>query len=317
MTERFFYGGQAVLQGVMMRGLHQATVAVRAPDGSIVLRHRALNAARRARWERLPFLRGIQLLGDALLIGVWALSLSASIANGEDEQPLSKGALGMMMATSLGLAIALFFLLPMLIASGISPFLFGFLGDEGLRTLARELVEGIIRLAIMIGYIVLAGRMEDIKCVFGYHGAEHKAVAAYEAGCPLKVEEVQRFSTIHPRCGTTLLLVVVALSIPAFALLGGLPFWARMLSRIVFVPLIAAMAFELLRLAARRYERPFIRRLMAPALALQRLTTREPDNSMVEVAIAALIPVLQADAREVPGSELRASRVERPGLETP
>ncbi len=292
MAERFPYGGQAVMEGVMMRGLRRASVAVRAPDGQIVIRDRELSTARRIFWSRIPLLRGIQLLGDALVIGIWALMFSASVTENEEEKQLTKGETTLLIATSVGMSIALFFILPLLIASGVAQLV-------GLGPIGREVIEGVTRLLVFISYLLIVGRLADIRRVFGYHGAEHKAVSAYEAGVPLTITEVQRFTTIHPRCGTTLLLVVVVLSIPIFALLGTFPFWIRLLSRIILVPFIAALAYEMMRLTAGRANHPVVRVLMYPALALQRLTTREPDDSMLEVAIAALSRVLEADGQVV------------------
>lgn len=280
------------MEGVMMRGLRRAAVAVRSPNGEIVIRERDLSAERRMFWSRLPLLRGIQLLGDALVIGIWALMFSATIVENQEDKPLSKGETTLLIMTSLGMAIGLFFVLPLVIASGLATWL-------KLGILGREIIEGMTRLLIFIGYLVLVGRMNDIRRVFGYHGAEHKAVSAYEAGLPLTVENVRRFTTIHPRCGTTLLLVVVVLSIPVFALLGTFPFWLRLLSRIILVPVVAAIAYELMRFTAKHASNALVKLIMAPALALQRLTTREPDDSMLEVAIAALACVLAADGQTV------------------
>lgn len=288
-VKRFPYGGQAVLEGVMMRGLRQATVAVRSPSGEIVFKHEPLAAARRTTWESAPLLRGVLMLWDSLSLGVRALSFSASVATGEDEAPPSGAALTLTLAISLAFAFGLFFALPLLLASLLTRF--------GASTLVRDAAEGAIQLVIFVGYLVLIGRMPDIRRVFGYHGAEHKAINAYEAGAPLTVEAVRPFTLIHPRCGTSFLLVVVVLSIPIFALFGGLPLWARLLSRVVLVPLIAAVSYELLRLSAANYHRGWVRALVAPSLALQQLTTSEPDDTMLAVAIAALLPVLAADGR--------------------
>jgi uncharacterized protein YqhQ len=284
---QFPYGGQAVIEGVMMRGLRQATVAVRAPDGTIVYRDRQLNAVRRTLWARLPLLRGIQMLGDALLIGVWALSFSANASAGEDEQQLSSRELGGLIGTSLLMAIGLFFVLPLLLASLVARL--------GLPPLGRELLEGVFRLGIFIGYLLLIRRSRDILRVFAYHGAEHKTVNAYEAGAPLTPAEVRKHSLIHPRCGTSFVLVVLLISIIVFSFLSGLPFWVRLLSRIVFVPLIAGIGYELLRLSARNYHRAWVRSLVAPTLLMQKLTTEEPDDAMLEVAILALRRVLVSD----------------------
>ena len=289
---QFPYGGQAVIEGVMMRGMRQATVAVRAPDGGIVYRDRVFNVTRRTLWARLPLLRGVQMLGDALLIGVWALSFSANASAGEDEQPLSSRELSGLIATSLAMAVGLFFVLPLLLASLVARL--------GLPPLVRELLEGVFRLGIFVGYLVLIRRSSDIRRVFAYHGAEHKTVNAYEAGAALTPAEVRGHSLIHPRCGTSFVLVVLLISIVVFSFLSGLPFWVRLLSRIVFVPLIAGIGYELLRLSARNYHRTWVRSLVAPTLLMQKLTTEEPDDAMLEVAILALRRVLVSDgiARE-------------------
>jgi len=283
------YGGQAVIEGVMMRGRQQATVAVRRPTGTIAYKHFPLDAQRRTTLERLPFVRGVLMLWDALNLGVRALNFSASAALGEQEQ--STGASIGTLIVSLAIAIGLFFVSPLLLAS--------LAGHLGANLFQRELLEGVLRLGIIVGYIVMIGRISEIQRVFGYHGAEHKAVNAYEAGAPLTVESVRGFSLIHPRCGTSFLAVVVLISFVIFLFLGGLPFWVRLLSRVVLVPVIAAVAYELLRLSARHYHRGWVRTLIAPSLSLQQLTTRDPDDTMIKTAIAALLPVLAADGVSV------------------
>jgi uncharacterized protein YqhQ len=289
---KFPYGGQAVIEGVMMRGLHRAAVAVRAPNGQIVMQERELNADRRTKWADIPILRGIQMLGDALLIGMWALGFAANVASGEDEKPLSRQQMIGLMVTSLTLGIALFFVAPLLIASFMARVF-----EWGM--LAREALEGVLRLLIFVGYLLLIRRSSDIRRVFAYHGAEHKAVNAYEAGAPLTVAGVRPFSLIHPRCGTSFVLVVLLIGIVVFAFLGNLPFVVRLLSRIVLVPLIAGLGYEVLRLSARNYDKSWVRNLVAPTLAMQKLTTEEPDDSMLEVAITALKRVLIADGVQI------------------
>jgi uncharacterized protein YqhQ len=289
---QFPYGGQAVTEGVMMRGLQQATVAVRAPDGSIRFADRALNAARRQLWAKIPVLRGVQMLGDALMIGMWALGFAANVANGEDEQPLSDKQTAGLIATSLTFAIALFFVAPLVLASGAARVF-------GMGMFGREVLEGVLRLGMFVGYLVLIRRLRDTKRLFAYHGAEHKTVNAYEAGAPLTTDNVRRCGLIHPRCGTSFMLVVVLLSIVLFALLGDLPFSLRLLSRIVGVPFVAGIGYELLRLGARGYGNAWVRALLAPTLAMQKLTTAEPDDAQIEVAIVALRHVLAADGVDV------------------
>jgi uncharacterized protein YqhQ len=285
-AQRFPYGGQAVIEGVMMRGRRQATVAVRTPAGAIVVQHERLNAGRRSAWENLPFLRGVLMLWDTLNLGMRSMLFSMNVATGEEE-PQPKGSTAGMVALSVVLAVGLFMVTPFLIGS-----LAGWLGAP---LLLRELVDGLASIGIFVGYLALIGSMPDAQRLFGYHGAEHKAVNAYEASAPLTVASVRRFTLIHPRCGTSFLLVVVVIGIVLFSLVGWMPFWARLLARVAFVPLIAAIAFELLRLSASNYHRPWVRAIVAPSLAFQRLTTREPDDAMLETAIAALLPVLAAD----------------------
>jgi uncharacterized protein YqhQ len=292
-VKRFPYGGQAVLEGVMMRGLRQASVAVRHPSGEIVFKHQLLNVQRRYTWENLPLLRGVLMLWDALNLGTRALNFSASVAisaeeNGEDAKPPSDAMITITMIVSLLFAIGLFFVLPTLLAS---------LADRlGATSFVREGLKSVLQLGIFVGYIVAISRMPDIARVFGFHGAEHKAINAYEAGAPLTVERVRQFTLIHPRCGTSFLLVVLLLNwIISFLLVRDWSLWARVLSHIPLIPIIAAISYELLRLSAAHYHRAWVRALVAPSLAFQKLTTREPDDQMLAVAIAALLPVLAAD----------------------
>jgi uncharacterized protein YqhQ len=297
--KRFPYGGQAVLEGVMMRGLRQATVAVRRSSGEIVFKHEPLNVRRRRVWENWPFLRGILMLWDALNLGTRALNFSANVAL-EDEavaageagqgevKPPSDAVMTGTLIVSLLFGIGLFFVLPTLLASLADRF--------GATPTVREAIKSVLQLGIFVGYIVAIGQMKEIKRLFGYHGAEHKAINAYEAGAPLTVESVREFTLIHPRCGTSFLLVVLLINfVVSFLLIRDLPLWARVLSHVPLIPLIAAISYELLRLSAAHYHRRWVRVLVAPSLAFQKLTTREPDDTMVAVAIAALLPVLAAD----------------------
>ena len=300
--KRFPYGGQAVLEGVMMRGIHQSTVAVRNAAGEIVFRHEPLNVRRRHAWETLPFLRGVLMLWDALNLGTRALNFSASVAIADEEQaeasrtgkPVAaasapaEASTTWMMLFSLLFGIGLFFVLPTLVASLADRF--------GATPTVREGIKSVLQLALFVGYIVAIGMLPDVKRLFGYHGAEHKAINAYEAGAPLTVEHVRGFTLIHPRCGTSFLLVVLLLNfVISFLLIRDLPLIWRVLSHIPLIPLIAAISYELLRLSAANYHRAWVRALVAPSLAFQKLTTREPDDTMLAVAIAALLPVLAAD----------------------
>lgn len=280
------YGGQAVIEGVMMRGRNRATVAVRRSDGSIVTFHEALDGSKRSTLESLPILRGVLLLWDTLNLGVRALNVSAAADLPDDEQPSTGETVGGV-AFSLALGFGLFFALPLLLANALQ--------YVGLSNLWIVVVENIFQLVIFIGYMILIGRIPDIQRVYGYHGAEHKAINAYEAGLPLDVAHVRAQTLIHPRCGTSFLLVVVVLSMPIFALFADETLLIKVISRILLVPVIAGLSFELLRVTAANYHRAWVRWLIAPSLALQQLTTREPDDDMCAVAIAALLPVLAAD----------------------
>ena len=273
------YGGQAVIEGVMMRGTRAMAVAVRAPDQQIVLHTQTLSPLYRGRFSRIPFLRGLLGLWDALGLGWSALTYSANVAGGEEvkfEGPLAWGT----MALSLVVGLGLFFVAP----AGIAQ-----LGEStlGINPWWGSLLEGIVRLALIVAYLWGIGLMPDIRRLFGYHGAEHKTINAFEAGAELTPATVARFPLEHPRCGTAFLLTVVVFSIILFSLLGPLPLWARLASRVLLIPAVAGMAFEYIRFTARHLANPLVRLLILPNLALQRLTTREPDERMLEVAIAA------------------------------
>jgi len=284
--QRFSYGGQAVIEGVMIRGKRQATVAVYRPTGEVAYKHFLLNEQRRTRWEGIPLLRGLVTLWDMLILGTRALNFSASASMGEQEEPSSAATIPSMLL-ALVLAIGFFFILPLLLAN-----LVGYLGAS---SFVREILEGMVRIGFIVGYMLAISRIPEIQRVFGYHGAEHKVVNAYEAGIPLTVKTVRGCSLIHPRCGTGFLVIVVLISFVLFFFLGGLSFWARLLSRMVLVPLIAALSYEVLRVVAAFYHLAWVRALVAPSLILQQLTTREPDDKMIAVAIAVLQSVLAAD----------------------
>ncbi|HIE37666.1 MAG TPA: DUF1385 domain-containing protein [Anaerolineae bacterium] len=286
MTQRFNYGGQAVIEGVMMRGSRRMAVAVRDPAGEIVMHTEPLNPTLyHGPLGRIPLLRGLTLLWDALGLGMKALMWSANVAVGEEETDGAfQGALGWLTGLlGLALGVGLFMVLPSLII-GLLP--------VPLSPLAGNLLEGLIRLGLVVGYIWAVGRMPDVARVFAYHGAEHKAINAYEAGAPLTVEAVQAHSTAHTRCGTSFLLTVVVISILVLAPLGQPSLLGRVVSRVLAIPLVAGLAYEWIRFAARLADRRWMRALVAPNLALQRLTTREPEGGMVEVAIRALEEVL-------------------------
>lgn len=285
MSKPFNYGGQAVIEGVMMRGSRMLAVALRHPEGHIMVKTEPLNEALyRGPISRIPFLRGLVMLWDALGLGMKALMISADVATGEEVSLTGPVGWGMALV-GIGLGVGLFVVLP--------SFLVGLLAIP-LEWLS-SLLEGIVRLLVVAGYMLTVGFMPDIRRVFAYHGAEHKTINAYEAEAELTVDDVRPFSTAHTRCGTAFLLIVVVLTVLIFAPFSTPSLLWRVLSRITLLPVIAGIAYETLRLTARLADRPWMRVIIAPNLALQRLTTREPDDEMLEVAIAALKTVLEGE----------------------
>jgi uncharacterized protein YqhQ len=290
-------GGQAVLEGVMMRGPSNWALAVRKPDGEIAQVDRQINSVMaRHRVFRLPVIRGVIALGESLAIGFRALAISANYAaqeEGEDREvstELSRGSLIFAFALAIGFALLLFKVTPALLTS--------WLPVED--TVLFVVVEGFIRVGIFIGYILVISLLPDLRRVFQYHAAEHKAINAYEAGEELEPEKVQRFSLIHPRCGTAFLLWVMVIAIFVFAFFGR-PVWYWLIaSRILLLPLIAGLAYELIRFAGKHTDNRFLMTLLAPGLWLQRLTTREPTLDQIEVSIRALREVLRLEGRLTP-----------------
>jgi uncharacterized protein YqhQ len=281
------YGGQAVIEGVMMRGQKAFAIAMRAPDGNIVLYIEKLGEIYRSRIVKIPFVRGVIMLWDALGIGMRALTIAANTQTGEDEK-LEGPVLYLTLGLALIFGVGLFFLVPAGLGSLSEKYL-------GWNVWFSNLFEGFLRLALLIGYIWGIGFMPDIRRLFGYHGAEHKTINAYEAGADLTPESVARFSLEHPRCGTAFLLTLVLFSIVVFTALGPLPFLWRLISRVLLIPVLAGLALEYIRWTANHLNNPFVRILIKPNLALQSLTTREPDVTMLEVAIEAFNSMRQAE----------------------
>ncbi|MFN8528222.1 MAG: DUF1385 domain-containing protein [Anaerolineae bacterium] len=334
--QQFNYGGQAVIEGVMMRGAHIAAIAVRDPKGNIVIREQPLNATLyRGRIAKTPFLRGLVGLWDALGLGTRALLWAADIAIEEepnqakaDDSAPAKGAGGTInphpleaipeggstiielnpedkrnsifngplgwgtLIVSLALGVGFFFLVPTTAASLIQQAL-------GLhdKPFFVNLIEGVIQISLITGYMWLIGRLPDVKRLFGYHGAEHKTINAYEAGAELTPEVVAQYPIEHPRCGTAFLLTVAFIGVLVFSILGRPPFLLLILSRVLLIPVIAGIAYEVIRFTAKNLDNPLVRIIIIPNLALQHLTTRPPDNTMLEVAIAAFKRVLAAEQR--------------------
>ncbi len=273
------YGGQAVIEGVLMRGARSMAIAMRAPDKQIVIHTEPLGSIYKSGISKIPFLRGLILLWDSLGLGISALTLSTNVQTGENEK-LEGPALYLTLVISLVIGVGGFILVP----AGI-----GQLAEKLLHwnSFVGNILEGIIRLGLLVGYIALVGRLEEIRRVYAYHGAEHKTINAFEAGAELIPENVCHYSVEHPRCGTAFLLTLALLSIILFAALGPLPTLWRLATRILLLPVLAGLAYEYIRWTARHLNNPIVRQLIKPNLALQHLTTREPSLDMLEVSIAA------------------------------
>lgn len=277
------YGGQAVIEGVMMRGARTVAIAMRAPNSEIVVHTEPLTGIYRSRITRIPFLRGLVALWDALGLGMRALTISANLQSPEEEK-LEGPALYMTLATSLAIAIGIFFLAPAFVGHLAEGWI-----QLDIATAAwwGNVIEGIVRLAVLLVYIWSVGRVPEIHRVFSYHGAEHKTINAYEAGADLTPDIVARYPIEHTRCGTAFLLTLVVISVLLFSLLGPLPVGLRLASRVVLLPVVAALAYEYIRWTARHIDSPLVKLLIKPNLALQHLTTNEPSREMLEVSIAA------------------------------
>jgi len=312
-------GGQAVLEGVMMRGVSTWAVAVRVPSAEQRRAHRRLEAdeaaegaievqsfplvsvLKRHAWMRWPIIRGVVALGESMKIGFTALNLSANAQQADDEEPISSGAWAGAVVLALTLAIGLFFILPVGLASIFK--------DSLPNSIVFVLVEKLIRITVFLVYLWVVSRMRELQRVFAYHGAEHKTISCYEAGLPLTPENAQRFSRLHPRCGTSFLLVVMIVAIVVFAPLGTPAWYWLFASRILGIPIVAGLAFEVIKWFGRNRSKRWVRALMQPGLKLQLLTTREPDLAQLAVAIAALNAVLAVE------SPLDASDEDRVGME--
>ncbi len=294
-------GGQAVLEGVMMRGVRHWAVAVRAPlpegvddgtPGPIPVQEFEFGERRRLRrFARVPILRGVIALVESLAIGFRALSIAASAQLGEDAEELSGGVWAVVLIIGFVFAIGLFFVVPVTLVNLVK--------HQLGSSIVFWLVEGALRTAIFLAYLTLLSRMRDLRRTFEYHGAEHKTISCYEAGDELTPERAAQYSRLHPRCGTSFLLVVMIVSIFVFAVAGLHAWWILVLTRIVGVPVIIGLSFELIKWAGRNRARRWVQIVMYPGLQLQRLTTREPSLDQLEVAIAALNAVL---AHETPGA---------------
>ncbi len=295
--EKINIGGQAVIEGVMMRAPRAMAIAVRRPSGEIVVKKdEVVPLSERFPVVKLPIIRGAVALFQSLIVGISALNFSANEAvaeedpEGGEKKELSSWAMAGTMAVAFGFGILLFFIMPLYLTKLLVPII-------GQSNLVFNLVDGVIRVAVFLLYIVSISRMNDIQRVFQYHGAEHKSIFAFEAGDPLTVENVRGYSRLHPRCGTSFLLIVMVVSIVIFSMIPKLwPFYLKAGSRVVLLPLIAGVSYEFLKWSAKNDQSPLVRLIIAPGLALQKLTTREPDDSQIEVAIRSMEEALAVNA---------------------
>jgi uncharacterized protein YqhQ len=315
------YGGQAVIEGVMMRGPHTFAVACRTPDGEIVVQEEPIPAIfTRFTWAKRPFLRGTFALFDALVLGMKSLLYSANVANVGEANPAASGlevrhtgrggavsgiAISASAVVGMALGIVLFVLLPSLIAEGVRPLLGRTLpASPGWRDFLTNLAEGVIRLGLFLGYIRLISRMEYVERLFQYHGAEHKVINAFENVGVLDADVAMRQSLIHPRCGTNFVLTVLMVKVLLASFFGWPSLWLRLALRLIALPVVAGLAYEVIRLAGTyRHVRP-LQWMVAPGLWTQRLTTREPTKEMVEVALRALDAVVRREKEPVPAREV-------------
>lgn len=288
-------GGQAVIEGVMMKAPGGWSVAVRGPQGNIALKTVRTKAP--AGFLKLPLVRGVIALGQALSIGIKAIEFSGAIAYQEEkgEKPLSPLSMGLSIGTAILLAAALFVVLPLFLTKLTG----NVVQSVSTNSLLFNLVDGVIRVAVFLLYVFSIGLWKEMRRIYEYHGAEHKVIYAYEAGEELTVENAKKYKPYHPRCGTSFLLIVMVISILVFSFIPqSWSFLAKALSRLVLIPAIAGISYEILRLSARLKDNPIMGVMVLPGLLLQRLTVREPDNAQIEVALTAMSEVLKLESGE-------------------
>ncbi len=291
MAKKFYYGGQAVVEGVMMRGQKTMVTAVRRPNGELAIDTQPLPTIYTGWMRRAPLIRGVIVLIEALVLGIKTLLYSANVSLEEEGEKISGGLVWAMVIISLVLAITLFSMAPLFLTKLLDPYIHS--------SLVFHLIEGFIRLAIFIVYLKLMTLVPDIKRVFAYHGAEHKTVNAYEDGVPLEVEAIKGYSTAHVRCGTSFMFAVLIIAIIALALIGRPPsLWLLVLLRIILIPVIAALGYEVTHFGGKHAKNGLVRAILYPGLLLQKLTTRQPDDSQLEVAISALRKVVEIEQPE-------------------
>jgi len=285
------YGGQALIEGILMRGRSYLTAAFRLPDGSIKVVEEKLTGIYTKKIRDIPFLRGLVILWDSLVLGMKYITISSNMQIPEEEGKIEGPVFYFTILVSLLFALTIFFFLPTLLMQLLYKF-------TDFSSFTINLIEGVLRMVIMIVYLALIGKMDDIKRVFSYHGAEHKTIAAYEHGDALEVAAVQKYSTAHPRCGTSFLLTVMVVSILVFSLFPSSNVFLRLLSRIILIPVISMISYEFIRLLGKYEKNPFVKVISKPNLWLQKLTTNQPADDMVEVALHAFKHLLQLEAVE-------------------
>jgi uncharacterized protein YqhQ len=289
---KYSYGGQALVEGVLMRGRDAIAVAMRHPDGRIVWASEPLQSGfRGSRLAKLPLIRGLVVLYETLIVGSRWLVRSAGLQAADEGVELGKGGIALMLLITMALVIGLFFLLPLFVAS---------VTTQGQSDFLQHLVEGVVRVALFIGYLLVISRAGDVRRVFQYHGAEHMTIHALEHGDPLNVNQVRKYPTAHQRCGTEFLVVVIILSILAFSLIGRQEPLIMIVSRILLIPVIAAVGYEILRFGARHRGNPIIKALFLPGIWVQMITTKQPTDDMIEVAIVSMEEALRADGETLP-----------------
>jgi uncharacterized protein YqhQ len=288
--KKFNYGGQAVIEGVMIRGRKSLVTAIRRPGGDIVTDVRPLPALTTGRLRRIPLVRGVVVLIEAMVLGIRSLLFSANVALEEEKQEIPTRALWIMVIAGAALMVALFVVAPLFLTSVINPYI--------PNSVVFNVIEGAIRLIIFLAYLKLISLMPDIRRVFTYHGAEHKTVNAHEAGVPMEVGAIRAYSTAHVRCGTSFLFFVLIIAIIVFSFVGRQTLWLMVVSRILLIPVIMALGYEVIYFGARHTHNWLVKIILAPGLFLQALTTGEPDDKQIEVAIAAMNKALEIDGAE-------------------
>jgi uncharacterized protein YqhQ len=288
------------MEGIYMRGKDAIGVAVRGPDGQIFAGQEKLDSVlHRRRFARAPFFRGVVVLYETLVIGTRWLMKSGSLAAAGEGVAFGGKAIALTMLFTIGLAVGLFVLMPLLVAQGGVSLVFGDV-EGGLEAFLAHILEGLVRIALFIGYLALVSRSAEIGRVFQYHGAEHMTIHALEAELPLTVENVRKYPTAHPRCGTEFLVIFIIVSILMFSMLAGMDLWIAILGRILLVPVIAAVSYEVLKFGAKRRDQGFWRLLFLPGIWVQKITTKQPDDSMIEVAICSMQEALAANGDTAP-----------------